>query len=269
MRVNRIQPAQGLKVGAGSDIRPMANDSAKPSRPRGDERFFLAAAGTMGLVVVAGFTNLVLQGTTTFAAPWPVHLHAVVFMGWVGIFMAQVWMATRGPLALHRRLGWISVAYIPVILVLGTATIIRMLRLGTTPPMWTPRYFFVMNMMALIGFAILSIAGIRMRRRTDWHRRLMLCAMAALVITAFNRLMPVSLLFAVMSLASAIAILLFPIAGMIADRRRTGRIHPAWLWGFGVWVLTGVTTETLGLSGMAAAAVHAITAGSPGAQRAR
>ena len=264
-----MQPAQELTLSVRSDTRLMTNESGEPSRPRGDERFFLAAAGTMCLVVIAGFTNLLLQGITTFAAPWPVHLHAVVFMGWVGIFMAQVWIATRGLLPLHRRLGWISVAYIPLILVLGTATIVRMLRLGTTPPMWTPSYFFVMNMMALIGFAILSIAGICMRRRTDWHRRLMLCAMAALIITAFNRLMPVSLLFAVMSLVSAIAILVFPIAGMIADRRRTGRIHPAWLWGFGVLVLNGVTTETLGRSGIAAAAVHAITAGSPGAQRAR
>jgi hypothetical protein len=220
----------------------------------------------MGVVVVAGFLNLWLQGVTTFAAPWPVHVHAVVFMAWVGFFMAQVWLATRGPLALHRRIGWAAVAWIPVLLIVGTWTIVRMLRLGTVPPMWTPAYFFVMNVMGLVGWAVLTGAALRLRHRTDWHRRLMLCGMAALIITAVNRLMPVSVLFAVMSLASAVAILLFPVAGMIADRRRERRVHPAWVWGFGFLVLAGATTEWLGRSEIAGAAVHALTAGSPGAR---
>lgn len=230
-----------------------------------DERFFLVAAVVMVAVVIGGFLNLWIQGVTTFAAPWPVHLHAVVFMGWVGFFALQVWLATRGPLTLHRRLGWIAVAYIPLILVIGTATIVRMLRLGTTPPMWTPAYFFVMNMMAMIGFTALTIAAISMRRQTDWHRRLMFCGMAALIIVAVNRLMPVSVLFAVMSLASSLAILLFPLAGMVFDRRRFGRVHPAWLWGLGALIISGLTTEMLGRSAFIGAAVETITAGTPGA----
>lgn len=232
-----------------------------------DRGFFIGTALVMAAVVAAGFLNLWLQGVTSFAAPWPVHLHAVVFMGWVGVFLAQIWLATRGPLAWHRRLGWLAVVYVPVILVLGTATIVRMLRLGTTPPMWTPAYFFVMNMMALVGFGVLTAAALALRRRSDWHRRLMVCGMAALIITAVNRLMPVPLLFAVMSLASSLAILLFPLAGMLADRRRDGRVHPAWLWGLAALVATGTATEVLGRSALAGAAVSAITNGSPGAGR--
>lgn len=233
----------------------------------GDERFFLKAAAVMIAVVIGGFLNLWIQGVTTFAAPWPVHLHAIVFMGWVGFFALQVWLATKGSLGLHRRLGWIAVGYIPLILVVGTATIVRMLRLGTTPPMWTPAYFFVMNMVALLGFAVLTIAAIAMRRQSGWHRRLMFCGMAALIITAVNRLMPVPVLFAVMSLASSLAILAFPVAGMLFDVRRDGRTHPAWLWGAAVLVATGMMTETLGRSVLAGKAVEAITQGSPGASR--
>jgi hypothetical protein len=233
----------------------------------GDEKFFIATAAVMGVVVVTGFLNLWLQGVTSFAAPWPVHLHAVMFMGWVGFFLIQVWLATRGPLTLHRKLGYVAVVYAPLIVVAGTATIVRVLRLGTVPPMWTPAYFFVMNMTALVGFAVLTVAALRLRRRTDWHRRLMICGMAALLITPVNRLMPVPVLFAVMSAASALVILLFPIAGMIADHRRSGRAHPAWLWGFGVLILTGAANEILGRSEVAAAATEAVTAGSAGAQR--
>lgn len=233
----------------------------------GDERFFLGAAAVMIAVVIGGFLNLWLQGVTTFAAPWPVHLHAVVFMGWVGFFAFQVWLATKGPVTLHRRLGWISVAYIPVILILGTATIVRMLRLGTTPPMWTPAYFFVMNMVALVAFSVLTVAAIAMRRQSSWHRRLMFCGMAALIITAVNRLVPVPVLFAIMSLASSLAILLFPLAGMLFDKRRDGRVHPAWLWGASVLIVSGATTETLGRSMLAGKVVETITSGSPGASR--
>lgn len=233
----------------------------------GDEQFFLGAAAVMIVVVIGGFLNLWFQGVTTFAAPWPVHLHAVVFMGWVGFFASQVWLATKGSLTLHRRMGWIAVGYIPVILILGTATIVRMLRLGTTPPMWTPAYFFVMNMVALVAFGVLTVAAIALHRHSSWHRRLMFCGMAALIITAVNRLMPVPILFAVMSLASSLAILLFPLAGMLFDQRRDGRVHPAWLWGAGVLVVAAITTESLGRSMLAGKVVDGITVDSPGAAR--
>lgn len=231
----------------------------------GDEGFFLGTAAVMVIVVIGGFLNLWLQGVTSFSAPWPVHLHAVVFMGWVGFFTLQVILATRGSQALHRRLGWIALAYVPAILASGTATIVRVMQLGTTPPMWTPGYFLVMNMMALVGFVALTGAAVAMRRRTDWHRRLMICGMAALLVTPVNRWMPVPVLFAVMSLASSLVILLFPLAGMIRDKRRSGRVHPAWAWGLGALVATGMATEVVGRSALAGAAVAMITAGQPAA----
>lgn len=240
----------------------MKGESAVRERvTTGDEGFFLGTAAVMVIVVIGGFLNLWLQGVTSFAAPWPVHLHAFVFMGWVGFFTLQVILATRGSQALHRRLGWIALAYVPAILASGTATIVRVMQLGTTPPMWTPGYFLVMNMMALVGFVALTGAAVAMRRRTDWHRRLMICGMAALLVTPVNRWMPVPVLFAVMSLASSLVILLFPLAGMVRDKRRSGRVHPAWAWGLGALVATGIATEVVGRSALAGAAVAAITAG--------
>jgi hypothetical protein len=114
-------------------------------------------------------------------------------------------------------------------------------------------------MMALVGFVILTGAAVALRRRTDWHRRLMMCGMAALLVTPVNRLMPVPVLFAVMSLASSLVILLFPLAGMIGDKRRSGRVHPAWAWGLGALVVTGIATEVAGRSALAGAAVAMIT----------
>ena len=78
--------------------------------PAREERFFGTLAILMALAIVAGFSMQWLAGRSTFYSPLRVHLHAVAFMGWVALFVAQSWLATRGPLALHRKLGWIAAA---------------------------------------------------------------------------------------------------------------------------------------------------------------
>ena len=236
------------------------------SRIVGDERFFLIASAIMVVVVVAGFLTLLLRGISTFAAPWPVHVHAVLFMGWVGFFMMQVWFATTGRVHLHKRLGWIAAVYMPVLLIVGALILFRMMRNAAVPPFWAYSYFMVMNLMSLLAFAALTIAAIAWRKQTQWHRRLMFCAMAALVITPVNRLTPDAVLAQYMSLGSALAILLFPLSGMAADWRRDRRIHAAWFWGLGALILTGLTTELVGRLPLAGSLVTLVTAGSPGAQ---
>jgi hypothetical protein len=103
-----------------------------------------------------------------------------------------------------------------------------------------------------------------LRKQTQWHRRLMFCGMAALVVTPFNRLTPDAVLAQSMSLIPEIAILALPIAGIAADWLRDRRIHAAWWWGLSVLMLTGVATETLGRAPIAGEIVSLITAGAPG-----
>ncbi|MFT3726081.1 MAG: hypothetical protein QM773_21150 [Hyphomonadaceae bacterium] len=234
--------------------------------PAGDERFFLIASAVMVALIVAGFLTLSLRGISNFAAPWPVHVHAVAFMAWVGFFMLQVTLATTGRIDLHKRLGWIGAGLMPLLLILGALILFRMMRNAAVPPFWTYAYFMVMNLTALVAFAVLTIAAIALRKNTQWHRRLMFCGMAALVITPFNRLTPDAVLAESMSLIPAIALLGFPLAGMAADRLRDRRIHPAWWWGLGALILSGVTTETLGRAPIAGEMAALITAGTPGAK---
>lgn len=244
-----------------------ANHNA-PTQHRiaGDERFFLIASAAMVVLIVAGFLTLYLRGISTFAAPWPVHVHAVAFMAWVGFFMLQVILATTGRIDLHKRLGWIGAVLMPVLLILGALILFRMMRNAAVPPFWTYAYFMVMNLMALVAFASLTIAAIRMRKETQWHRRLMFCGMAALVITPFNRLTPDAVLAESMSLIPAIALLGFPLAGMATDWLRERRVHPAWWWGLCALILSGVTTETLGRAPIAGEMVALITTDTPGAE---
>lgn len=234
-------------------------------QPHTDERFFLLASMVMVGVIIAGFTRLFLRGITTFAAPWPVHLHALAFMSWVALFMIQVYLACTGRLHLHRRFGWIGAVLMPLLIVIGAATLFRMMRNAAVPPFWTYAYFLAMNMVALIAFTMLTMAAIRLRADTQWHRRLMFCGMTALVITPVNRLLPDNVLAQHMSLVSAAVILLFPLAGMAVDWLRVRRVHPAWISGLSVLILAGLTTEIAGRTQFAGSMVRFITAGSPGA----
>ncbi len=59
----------------------------------------------------------------------------------------------------------------------GALILFRMMRNAAVPPFWTYASFIVMNLMALVAFAALTIDAIRMRKETQWHRRLMFCGM--------------------------------------------------------------------------------------------
>ena len=234
------------------------------AEPRRGERFFSGLAIAMGIVVVAGFSTQLGMGRSTFASPWRVHLHAVVFMGWVAMFVAQSWLATRGPLALHRKLGWIAAGW--MVLMIGAAlnVIVALARHGNVPFFFTPQQFLIGDPVTLLGFVGLTGAAIALRRRTDWHARLHICGMTMLMGPAFGRLLPMPFLppyaFEVASAAGAI----FPLAGIVRDRRR-GAIHPAWWIGLATLAGALILTDLIAYSPLGDRIYRAVVAGSPGA----
>lgn len=229
-----------------------------------DAGFFLGGALVMTLVLVAGFSVQLAMGRSTFAAPLLVHAHAVVFMGWVGIYLLQNVFVATGRQGLHRRLGWIAVVWMIPMLVLGFAVTVAMARRGGIPFFFKPLQFLVFDPLSLLTFAGLTVAAILLRRQTDWHRRLHFCAMSVLLGPGFGRLLPMPLLIPWAWEVTAAACLLFPVAGMLADLRRDGRVHPAWVRGFAVLVGFVVLTEAITYSPVGAALYRTAVAGSPG-----
>lgn len=242
----------------------MAATSQAAARLRGDERFFLVTAIVMTLTLVAGFSIQLAAGRSTFAAPWPVHVHALLFFGWTAFFMTQIGLAATGSVAMHRRLGWLALALIPAMVAVGTATTVRMVRHGTVPFFFTPGYFLIMDPLTVIVFGGLALWAIRLRRRSDWHRRLMICAMAMIMGPGFGRILPMPLLPPYAGLISVASGGVFMLAGAIADRRRDGRVHPAWLWGMGVLAGSIAFAEIVGKSEAAASLVRFVAQASPG-----
>jgi len=243
----------------------MATIAERPLVPGAEERFFLRAAIAMALLVVAGFSLDLVMGRSTFASPPLLHAHAITFMGWVVIYLLQNVFVASGRVDLHRRLGWIGAGWIVLMVCLGTAVTVAMVRRGGVPFFFTPLQFLVFDPITVLTFAGLTGAAIVLRRRTDWHRRLHYCGMSMLMGPAFGRLLPMPLLKPWAFESVFAAILIFPAVAIWSDIRRNGRAHPAWSWGvltlFGALLLT----EAITYSPVGGSLYAAVTAGSPGA----
>lgn len=233
--------------------------------PLGDETFFVRAAIVMALTIVAGFSFQHAMGRSTFMSPPLVHAHAIVFMGWVFIYLTQNLLIGSGRVDIHRKLGWIAVGWIFPMVLLGCLVTLAMLRRGQVPFFFRPLQFLVFDPMTLFFFAGLTIAAVAMRRQTDWHRRLHFCGMALLTMPAFGRLLPMPLLQPWAWEAAFAASMLFPIAGVIADLRRRGSVHPGWKVGIGAMLGCFVLTEAITYSPVGTALYRVVTNGSPGA----
>lgn len=238
-----------------------------PHAPRiaDNDRFYFGLALTMAVVLVAGFVFNLGMGRSTFAVPLVWHVHALVFMTWIGIFLAQTWFATRGPMALHRRLGWLASGWVVLMVVMGIAITVATIRRGTAPFFFQPQHFLIANPLGLLAFAGLTFAAVRMRRATDWHRRLQMCAFATLMGPGLGRLLPVPLFMPWAFEVPVIAGLLFLVPAMIRDYRREGRVHPAWWWGIGTVVAVVIVARVVALTPVGDAIYAGVTAGSPGA----
>lgn len=230
-----------------------------------ERRFFLILACVMGAINVGAFSTHWFMGRSTFGAPPLVHAHALVFFGWVALFVMQSVLAARGSARLHRRLGWLAAGWAAVMVVLGITITIVSVRADRVPFFFTPAYFLMMNPLSVLVFAGTTWWAIRLRRRNEWHRRLMIVGMATIMGPSLGRLIPLPLLIPYAGWAVFAGMMLFPVAGAIHDRRRRGAVHPAWWYGLALMLAMQVSIETLGASAIGRAVHGMVAAGSPGA----
>jgi hypothetical protein len=243
----------------------IANELPSSSPPRREERFFLGGAIVMALIVAAGFSTQLAMGRSSFAAPPIVHAHAIIFMGWVVIYLTQNILVTSGNVALHRRLGWIATGWVVLMLAAGCGVTAFDARAGHIPFFFKPLQFLVFDPLSLFAFAGLIFAGVALRKRTDWHRRLNFSAMALLLGAAFGRLLPMPLLAPWAWEATVAACATVLLVATALDARRLGRVHPAWLWGLAVLVAVVPVTEAITYSPVGLALYRTVAAGSKGA----
>lgn len=133
-----------------------------------DRYFYAGMAWLLVLVTLAGFAprSIAIIGGAMPNPPLVVHMHAFVMLAWTVLLALQASLSSTNRMDLHRRLGMLSLAVAPMLLV--------MLTLVTAVHMY---------------------------------------------------------------------LLLLPVPALVFDFVRLGRVHPAWLWGYGLTLPWVVATE--------------------------
>jgi len=227
------------------------------------DNFFLATAVAITATVFTGFWftyfgPLVAGSRAPDAAV--VHLHGWTFFAWYMLLVVQSSLAHSRRMTLHRNLGWLSVAL--AALMVGTGVVVVGVRmadaLDTGDPFWSasgPAVFAT-----LVLFAAFYTAALRMRRRSDWHKRLMIIASVGGMGAATFRLCMV--LFGP-DWAMWLGLLgsnVFIVAGIVRDSLYDKRVHPAWWRGLSTCVVLEAGVLLLTPSPVGQAAAHALAA---------
>jgi hypothetical protein len=208
--------------------------------------FFLSMAIAIAVTVVVGFSLFYVAGISSFGAPWWVHVHGLTFVAWIVLYVLQNTLVFKDDIALHRRLGRIGAGYAVWMVLVGLILTPLTLAVGRSPPFFTPSYFLALDWVNIAVFGALIYAAVRNRKRTDWHRRLMLCATLCVIAPAVGRLIVLS--GATMTAPLNVAILLvYVIVAALFDWGNRGRVHPAYGWGAGGLVLFAAATELLSI----------------------
>lgn len=239
----------------------------RPQQGQSNTRFFLIMALVMAAIIVAGFSLNLAMGRSTFAVPVYVHIHALIFMGWLALYLAQHYTAATRQWGMHRRLGKLAYVWVPAMVVAGCTVMIMVVQRTGAPFFFAQNEFLVSNLMSLLAFAGLTLWALRRQRYTGWHRRLMLVAMSIMTGPGLGRLLPNPLMIPYAWQITIAFTMIFPVIGMVADRRRDGRVHPAYLWGTGLYVGVFLLSMLIAYSSIGYAFTELVVAGTPGAER--
>lgn len=245
----------------------MATAAQAPRTVAADTRFFTIMAFVMSTIIVAGFTLNLAMGRSSFDVPAVYHVHGAIFMGWIALYLAQhVTMAT-GRVALHVRLGKLAYLWVPAMVIAGTALMIAVAQRTGGPFFFHVSEFLWSNIATLWCFGGLALWALLRRRYTGWHRRLMLVAMAVLTGPGLGRLLPLPLMIPNAWTITVAATFILPAIAMWRDKRREGRVHPAYWWGLGIYLATFLVSVAVAYSGFGIAVTESLIAGTPGAER--
>lgn len=240
----------------------MSNATATPVLAT-DAKYFRTFITVMAVILVSGFVFNLAMGRSSFAAPAVVHLHAVVFMGWVGIVLAQFWLAAAGAFHWHRQLGMLAVAWAGMMMVLGPWVTIAAAQTGRVPFFFQPQHFVLADIFTLGSFFALFAAAVALRKYTGWHMRLQAGAFVPLMGPGLGRLIPMPFLTPWAFEAAGVLALIAPVAGILRDRRVHGRAHPAWFWTIGVVAAAMAVARIIGFSSLGDDYYAFIVAGTP------
>jgi hypothetical protein len=201
------------------------------SARRVDPRFYTLAGVAAILIVLLGFAKtyyLKLAFGTPALTPL-FHVHGLVMTTWFVLFIVQAKLVSARRVDLHKKLGIFGALVALAVLIVGPLAGITAARLGHTPGP-PPLVFLVVPMGDMVVFGALVGTGLWFRARPDLHKRLMLLSCVGMLAAAVARI-PLDAIAKAGPLAYFGLTDLCVLACLFYDRAKTGKFHPAFVWG--------------------------------------
>jgi hypothetical protein len=215
-----------------------------------ERRFFAAMAFVIAAATFVGFAPSYYLASMFGAKPLSIllHVHGVVFTAWIVLYVVQTGLVSAGRTDIHRIVGPAAVVLGILMVPLGVAAAIITKQVAAAhhlPPQGPPLVF---PLGAILTFAVLVGAGVTMRKRSAWHKRLMLLGTAAILTTPLARITRFTHIGLTPAFGGMILTDILLAALVFHDVRTNGKPHPATIWGGGFFLATQVLRLVLNVT---------------------
>ena len=236
---------------------------AVPQASPAVSKFYVTMACLFVAIAFGGFfgTYWLQIARGTFNGSAMLHLHGLLFSLWTLFFLSQALLVANGRVRSHRSWGLLGISLATAMLFTGLAVSILGLHERLDAGFGEPaRAFTIVPVSAVLTFAGFVIAAIVNRRRPEWHKRFMLIATIALLQAAVARFfflaatgggpgmrpgfgppMPIE-----RTMTAGFLVDLLIVAAIVHDWRSDRRVHPAYWWGFGIFLSVQLSRPVIG-----------------------
>jgi hypothetical protein len=216
------------------------------SHARPDRVFHTGMAVALLITAIAGF------GPTYFFKPFHpspplsplLHIHGLVFTAWLLLLIVQSGLVRAHRVDLHKRLGIAGAVLAATLVVLGLMVAVYAARRGTKGDGMNALGFMIFPFGQVLLFAGFIGAGLWKRRQPELHRRLILMATICLMTPAISRMVDKRAVLAMF------LTLIFVVVAMIHDWKSRHRVHPIYIWGGLLILISGPGRAALGNSAL-------------------
>ena len=210
------------------------------NRAPSDRRLYTGVAIGTALIVFIGFAQTyylkVLFKTPQLSLL--LHIHGLVMTAWLALFFVQVRLVAVHRTDLHRRLGIVGAVIAGLVLVVGTMVALSQGHLylmeneiSSEPPL----VFLPVPLGFLLLFSTFVTAALSLRRRADYHKRLMVLSCLSILPPGIDRL-PLDFIHIADRLTLFGLNDLCIVICAAYDAFKNRRLHPAWVWGGAIFV---------------------------------
>jgi hypothetical protein len=158
-------------------------------------------------------------------------LHGASALGWILLLIVQAKLVRWRRTPLHRRLGQLALPLALLVWASGIATAVWAAQRDLPEQGTAATSSLAGTVSGLTLYVLLVIAAVATRRRSDWHKRLVMLATIQVLWPAFFRLRHLLPAVPHPDISFALVMAYSPILiAALRDHWRYGRIHPVWLF---------------------------------------